>query len=234
MSRSELSSAPPATASNPRLKGNLGTLGLLLSMLAFQAPLISVGAYQPFIIGGGIGGAAPLMSVFTILVMLAFAVGLVAMARRMEKPGALYTYITVGLGRIPGLGGGVVALVSYLVLGLANLIVSGITLTELVHGTFHGPEVPWWVCSLVLWALVSTLSLFNIDVSTKVLGVALLLEVAVVVIWDAAVFINGGPEGRGLDIAGSFHADRLGFALLWGMAGLRRLRSHPGVPVRSP
>jgi amino acid transporter len=217
------SSSPPQGAttaeSGARLQGNLGTFGLLFMTLAFQAPLISVAAYLPFVIGGGLGAASPVGSVFVIVVMLAFSVGLVAMARRMEKPGGLYTYIGVGLGRAAGLGGGFLALASYLLLAIANIVVSGITVAELVHVTLSMENLPWWVCSLVLWIVVSTLTLFNIDLSGKVLGVALLLEVAVVLIWEAAVLVNGGPEGRGLDVAGYFHTDKLGFALLWGMSG---------------
>jgi amino acid transporter len=216
-------SSPPqgstaATASGTHLQGNLGTIGLLFMTLAFQAPLISVAAFLPFVLGGGLGAAFPVGSVFVIAVMLLFSVGLVAMAKRMEKPGGLYTYISVGLGRATGLGGGFLALASYLLLGINNAIVSGIAVSALLEGTL-GLDAPWWACTLGLWALVSVLTLFNIDVSGKVLGVALCLEVVIVLVWDAVVLINGGPEGRGLDIPAYFSVGKLGFALLWGMAG---------------
>ncbi|WP_459986698.1 APC family permease, partial [Nocardioides sp. AN3] len=37
--------------------------------------------------------------------------------------------------------------------------------------------------------------LFNVEVSAKVLGVAMLCEIAVIAIWDARVFWEGGPDG---------------------------------------
>ncbi|MEU9823256.1 hypothetical protein ACIGG9_28570 [Pseudonocardia alni] len=187
--------------------------------LAFQAPLISVAAFLPFVIGGGLGGASPLGSLFSIVVMLVFSVGLVAMARRMAKPGGLYTYVGVGLGGPAGLGSGFLALLCYLLLSSSNVIVSGLSVTELLSTMFGIEGVPWWACGLVLWALVSALTMLNIEVSGRVLGVALVLEVLVVLVWEAVVFVDGGPEGRGLDILGYLDPAEFGFALLWGMSG---------------
>jgi amino acid transporter len=210
---------PPAEPSS-RLKGNLGTGGLLLTALALNAPLAMMAGFLPIGIGLGLGAATPLVFLAVMVLVLVFAVGLVTMARHMRQPGAYYTYISAGLGRIPGLGAGFVALTGYLLLGGGSYVLSAVLADNLVHGFLHGPSLPWWLWSVTMWALVTGLSLFNIDVSTKVLGVFLCVEVAIVLIWDARVLSSGGPNGLGIDVTAQLGSGSPGIALLFGVASL--------------
>lgn len=219
-SPSPLDQARPPAEPSPRLKGNLGTGGLLLTALALNAPLAMMAGFLPVQIGLGLGAATPLVFLVVMVLVLVFAVGLVTMARHMRQPGAYYTYITAGLGRVPGLGAGFLALTGYLLLGGGSYVLSAILADNLVHGFLHGPELPWWLWAVTLWGLVTGVSLFNIDVSTKVLGVFLCIEVAIVLIWDARVLANGGPQGLGLDVTAQLGSGSPGVALLFGVASL--------------
>lgn len=174
--------ATDANAATPHLEGRLGTVALLLLTLSYIAPLLAMGGYVPVIIGYGLGAATPLVFLLVMAVMLVFAVGLMAMARHMTKPGAFYTYITAGLGRIAGLGAGFAALTSYIATGAATYTLGGIVTDELVHGLLQGPALPWWSWAIVLWLVVSTLTLFNIELSARVLGVCLSVEVVIVLL----------------------------------------------------
>ncbi|GAA2882412.1 hypothetical protein GCM10020220_085890 [Nonomuraea rubra] len=58
-------------------------------------------ATVPIVISGGIE-PAPRGLLTIMALVLVFAVGLVAMARYMEKPGAFYTYIIAGLAAPSG------------------------------------------------------------------------------------------------------------------------------------
>jgi amino acid transporter len=184
----------------------------MFTALAFNAPLGVMAATVPIVIGGGIGGGTPLVYLAVLVLFLVFAVSLVTMAKHMKKPGAFYTYLTAGLGRSAGLGGGLVALVVYLGLGASTYI----TNEHLIRDVLNGPDIPWWVISLVAWAAISTLSLFNIDVSVRVLGIALALELVIVAVWSLFVVADGGPQGRGVDLTGQLTLGPLAFALLWG------------------
>ncbi|WP_158890844.1 APC family permease [Amycolatopsis anabasis] len=219
--------SPPAPFPEPsaRLEGNLGTGGLVLTALALNAPLALMAGFLPVEIGLGLGAATPVVYLVVMLLMLLFAVGVVTMARHLKQPGAFYTYITAGLGRMTGLGAGFVALTGYVLLGAGSYVFTGILTGELVHGFLHGPDLPWWVWAAVVWAVVSALSLFNIDVSTTVLGVFLCVEVVIVLLWDALVFGDGGPQGRGLDLTAQLGSGSVGTALLFGVASLAGFES---------
>ncbi|MGW0949213.1 APC family permease [Streptomyces sp. NPDC002623] len=217
-------SADTESADAPRLEGNLGTAGLVLTALAFNAPLAMMAAFIPLMIGMGIGAGTPLVYAAVAGLMLLFATGVVTMARHMDKPGAFYTYVTAGIGRVAGLGAGFVALFCYIVIAAGSFVLSGLMTSELVHA-LHGPGVPWWAWSIVSWSICSALSLFNIDISTRVLGVCLVIEVVIVSVWDVAVFADGGPQGLGLDFTAQLGTGSMGFALLWGVACLMGFES---------
>src|SRR3712207_2745967 len=61
-----------------------------------------------------------------------------------------------------------------------------------------GPDVPWYLWSLVVVALVGVLGYRHIDLSSRVLGVLLVGEVGIVLALVAAVVLTGGGEGLSL------------------------------------
>ncbi|MEU0403830.1 APC family permease [Streptomyces sp. NPDC006197] len=198
---------PPDTAAarvdadSAHLEGSLGTGGLLFTVLAFNAPIGIMSGFIPVVITMGVGGPTPLVYLGVMAMVLFFAAGLVTMAKHMSKPGAFYTYVTHALGRSMGLGAGFTALATYVVLASATYIFMGTVANTVSTGILHGPDLPWWAWTLIAWALVSALTLLNIDVSTRVLGVLLCVEVLVVLVWDLRVFFDGGPAGRGLELS---------------------------------
>ena len=208
-----------------KLEGHLGTGGLILTVLAFNAPIGVMAGLMPVVIAIGVGRTTPIAYLVTLVLMLFFAAGLVAMARHMAKPGAFYTYITHALGRTAGLGAGFGALATYVILGAGTYVFMGIIMNSVSTELLHGPSLPWWVWALAAWAVVSTLTLFNVDISTKVLGVLLVIEVTIVCIWDLRVFINGGPQGRGLDLTAQLGHGSWGLALLFTIACLTGFES---------
>ncbi|MFQ6226541.1 APC family permease [Nocardia sp. NPDC002869] len=225
-----MKSTPPSNADTPpalpghaaptaTIRGNLGVGGLILTALALNAPLAAMTGYVPLEIGLGLGSRSPLVYLAIMVLVLLFAVGLVAMAKRMEKPGAYYTYISCGLGPIPGLGAGFAAVTSAILLSVSAYIFCGMQISTLV-ANFGGPEIPWWAGGLATWVIATGVSMFNVDVSTKVLGVFLCLEVAIVVFWDLRVLFDGGPAGRALEMSGPVTSAAIGPALLFGLACL--------------
>ncbi|MBM7510811.1 amino acid transporter [Nocardioides cavernae] len=128
--------------------------------------------------------------------LMLFAVGFVAMARRLPRPGGFYAYISASLGKPLGLGASYVAVLGYLGLLLGTYLLGGAAADALVHGKFGGPELPWAFWAFFMWLFVSALGHFRIDLSAKVLGVLLCAELVVVVVFDVVVLARGGgPEG---------------------------------------
>lgn len=179
-----------------RLSGRMGITSLVLSVLAFSAPIVSVSGYIPFTIVFA-GQAAPLAFAAGTVLLAVFAAGYIAMTRALPTPGAFYAYITSGLGKAAGLGAAFLAIVSYLAILAGVYVFTGVTTNSLI-ASFGGPEAPWWLWSLASWVLVSSLGYFHVELSAKVLSVVMVLEVALVMIFNVVTLSKGGAEGLSL------------------------------------
>jgi amino acid transporter len=202
-----------------KLTGNLGVRDLVMTVLAYNAPLAVMAGYVPLVVGLGNGIGAPLTFLAMGALLMIFSVGLTAMARYMKSPGAFYAYIAAGIGRPAGLGGAFAAFTGYMTINIASYAYVGILTKSLVEGLLDGPALPWWVWGIVLWVVASGFSLFKIDLSAKVLGVAMAAEIVMVLIWTAVVFAKGGPHGipSPTTMIESFTSGSTSFALLFGV-----------------
>ena len=216
-------SAGPARA---ELRGNLGVISLVFTVIAFNGPMAILAGFIPVLVSAGNGLGTPLTFIALGALVLVFAVGLNAMASRMAQPGAFYTYISAGIGKPPGLAAGFLAIVAYVTLGAGTYALFALMCEHLLSSTFHvagGP--PWWVWALAGWAVGTALSLFNVDVSAKVLGIAALAEIALAIVWNFRIYLDGGPEGRVVDVAGSFFSGSLTLAMVLGIVSLTGFES---------
>ncbi|GAB3001379.1 APC family permease [Streptomyces pseudoechinosporeus] len=202
-----------------RLRGNLGIFHLFFSVMAWNAPLVIVVGVIPIMLVVGTGIGTPIAFITAGLIIGAFAVGFTRMARVLPNPGAFYSYITAGLGRAVGLGSGLMALVGYFCAYTGTFSFGGVVLNSLIHNTFHGPDLPWWVLGTLFWAAAGLLGYLRLDLSAKVLAVFLAGEVAVVVVYDVLVLAKGGASG--LSAApfetGNWFQGSFGIALLFGL-----------------
>ncbi|MGW1886254.1 APC family permease [Streptomyces sp. NPDC001970] len=183
----------------------LGTAGLLLSVLAASAPLMVVAGVMPTVFGVmGIVGQ-PLLYVILGVVLMLFSVGYAEMSRHVHNAGAFYAYIARGLGSTAGAGASFVALVAYSAMQVGIYGILGFEISGL-FATYLEITVAWWVPALAAAALVAALGWLKIDLNAKVLGVLLVVECALVVIFDVAAIAEPGSEGVTL---GAFNPETL-------------------------
>jgi amino acid transporter len=172
----------------------LGVPDLVFFIVAASAPLTAVAGGQAatYLVTGNKG--IPFLFLPLALVLGVFAVGYGAMSRHVADAGAFYTYVVRGLGRVPGVGSAFVALVSYnaMQIGIYGLfgVATGAFMADKIGITL---EWYWWC--LIGGAIVAVLGTLKIDLNARVLGVALILEVLVVAIFDFGVIASPGPEG---------------------------------------
>jgi len=203
-----------------KLTGQLGVTGIVLMVMAAAAPLTVIGGDGLLAIAEGPGPGAPLGFLIVGLLLLLFSVGFVTMTPFVSEAGAFFSYITRGLGERWGLGAAFVALVTYTAIQVGMYGYMGWALGDLIT-SYGGPELPWWIWAITTLVLVAYLGYRNIELSSKVLGVALVLEIAVVLVTDAAILVAGGHDG----ISGySFTSEAatsgpLGIAVLFAFAG---------------
>ncbi|MCX4702048.1 APC family permease [Streptomyces sp. NBC_01352] len=183
----------------------LGTGGLLLSVLAATAPLMVVAGVMPttFAVMGIVG--QPLLFVVLGVVLVLFGIGYAEMSRHVHNAGAFYAYISRGLGGTAGASAALVALVAYSALQVGIYGIFGFEVAGL-FATYADLEIAWWIPALAAALVVGALGRLKIDVNARVLGVLLIVEVALVVIFDVAAVADPGPQGLSLH---AFNPDTL-------------------------
>jgi amino acid transporter len=185
-------------------KNAIGAPGIVFMVLAFIAPMAAVVALTPLGIAFGNGGGFPGTILLAAIALLCFAVGYVQMSRHIVNAGAFYAYISRGLGRPLGIAAAGVAVLSYPAMLLS---VTG-SFGYLAQTTFEsqlGFSLPWYVWAFILLAVVGVLAYFEVELSAKVLGVALVLEMLIILIVDVAVVTQDGLGNFSLSVFSPSH-----------------------------
>lgn len=172
-SAAEVSAVSAALARN-----KLGVPKVSGIVLSSVAPLtVAAGVVTTAFAVTGLSGV-PVAFAAVALVLAVFAVGYTAMARHITNAGAFYGFLTRGLGRPIGVGGALVALVSYTLLQVGLYGGIGPAAAGYFADNF-GINAPWVVFALGAWALVAVLGQVGVSFGAWVLGVLLSLEVVV-------------------------------------------------------
>ncbi|HEY8581910.1 MAG TPA: APC family permease [Capillimicrobium sp.] len=197
----------------------LGVPDLVFFIVAASAPLTAVAGGQAatYLVTGNQG--IPFLFIPLALTLSLFAVGYAAMSRHVADAGAFYTYVTRGLGRIPGVGTAFVALVSYNAMQIGIYGLFGVATASFMSDKV-GITLDWWWWCLIGGAIIAVLGVLQVDLNAKVLAVLLILEVLVVAIFDFAILADPGPQGltgTGFDPGVAFDS-ALGAALVFCVA----------------
>ncbi|MDQ4504244.1 APC family permease [Sinomonas sp. ASV322] len=172
-------------------RNSLGVAGVVFLVLAAVAPLTGIVVIAA--LGVALGNGAGMVGAFVMVTvaLLLFAVGYARMSKEVVSAGGFYAYTVKGLGRPAGVAAGYVALLGY------NFFVAGAVGTsgffmQTIIASLTGWDVHWFVWSLVSVVAAFLLSRQGIDFSAKVLGVSLILEVSILLVFDFAVLFTSG------------------------------------------
>lgn len=194
----------------------MGVGELVMSVLAFSAPLTTVAGFIPVLLLFS-GSTGPAIYLMVTVLLLIFSVGFVAMGRSVPNPGGFYAFITAGLGRPAGLGAALLAAFGYMAIGFFGPSLFGVTLKAFLEPTFGFPVIEWYWYGLVMVGITTAFAYRRIDLSAKFLTIVMGLEIVAVVIFDVAAFLDGGPaDGGGAGFALPAVTDSgLGLAILF-------------------
>ena len=166
----------------------LGVSSVVFFAVAGAAPLtVIIGAITTVYAVVG-NTALPLVYLVVAGILSIFTVGFVAMSRHIVNSGAFYAYISHGLGRELGVAAAFVALPAYALMQIGLFGLFGVVSASIFAAL--GLSVPWVACALVAWALIAVLGMLWVDLSGKVLGVLLVAEIAVVLVYDLVMVAN--------------------------------------------
>jgi amino acid transporter len=207
----EATSAPaPAargvTGSNELARNALGLPQILFCIVTGSAPLAAMMFNDP-LSGLGIGISVPAAFMIATVSFTFFSVAYIEMARRVTTAGGIYSYTSYGFGRIIGLGTAVGIAAAYM---LFSVGVNGVTsyFAQTSIDDLTGFSMDWRIYSYILIALLFIITYFHIEWIARILGLFLLGELVILMIFSFAVVVKGGgPDGmvwQALNPAGIF------------------------------
>ncbi|HYX85262.1 MAG TPA: APC family permease [Gaiellales bacterium] len=172
--------------------GAVGLLGVLFLTVTGAAPISAMLFNTPLSVGYGNGIGTPAGFAFATLILTIFSVGYVAMSRKVTAAGGFYSFISHGLGRELGMASGLAMVVAYSVFEAS--LCGGFAYFAVAKLAQYGYHVSWYWPALFMVALISILAYFDVHISARVLGLALISEVAFLLIFDLVVFAQGGEN----------------------------------------
>jgi len=183
-------------------KHAVGLGGVLFLTLTGSAPISAMLFNVPIMVGYGQGVGAPAAFEFAAVVLVVFAVGYVAMARKKTTAGGFYSYISHGLGRELGIGTGYGSVVAYSVFeaslagGFAYFL--GLKLNQ------FGVNIAWPWLALGMVLIIAVLTYFDVRISSMLLAIGLISEIVILLIFDGYLFARGHVHAGGLNPVNAF------------------------------
>ncbi|PCF96982.1 APC family permease [Vreelandella nigrificans] len=184
----------PCESSPHQLKpASLGVADIVFFVVAAAAPLGATLGAAPVVFAIG-GAGAPGLYLIASVVLLLFAIGFAAMSRYVVSAGGFADIVSRGLGKKAGHMAAGVALLAYV------CMLSGVYGQFAAFGadfitSIFNVEVDWRAIAFAVAALVALFGYLNIDLSARVLGVIMILEVLILLLFDIAVLMQSDFEG---------------------------------------
>ena len=173
---------------NQNLTGEMSVSSLVLTVLAFSAPMVVVSGYMPLAISTA-GTGAPFAFILTTIVLFIFAVGYLAITKYLTKTGNFCAYISAGLGKKIGLGSAFISIFSYVALMGGVYLFIGMTFSEITNYFFQA-ETPWWMWSCISWIVVTSICHLNIEFSAKFMTTVMILEVLFIMVFNGSILFS--------------------------------------------
>ncbi len=184
--------------------GAVGLIGVLFLTVTGSAPISAMLFNTPISVGFGNGLGTPAGFIFAAVVLVIFGVGYVAMARKVTTAGGFYSFISHGLNRELGMASGMLMVSAYSVFEVS--LVGGFAYFAQLKLHHYGVNIQWYWCGFFMIALIAVLTYFDVRVSARILGVALLCEVIALLVFDGFIFTqaSGNVTGAALNPVNAF------------------------------
>ena len=183
------------TGSTELARNALGLPAILFCIVTGSAPLAAMMFNDP-LSGYGMGIAVPAGFWIATIAFTLFSVAYVEMARRVTTAGGIYSYMSYGFGRIVGMGTAVGITAAYMLFTAGvNGVTSYFAQTSILDLS-GGFDMDWRIYAFCFIALMFFITYFHVEVVAKILGIALIGELIILMIFAFAVVVQGGgPDG---------------------------------------
>jgi amino acid transporter len=183
------------TGSRELARNALGLPQILFCIVTGSAPLAAMMFNDP-LSGLGIGIAVPAAFWIATIAFTFFSVGYIEMARRVTTAGGIYSYMSYGFGRVIGLGAAVGIAAAYMLFAVGvNGVTTYFAQTSILDLS-GGFNMDWRIYAFCFIALMFFITYFHIESVAKFLGLCLVGELIILLIFSFAVVVKGGgPDG---------------------------------------
>jgi amino acid transporter len=181
-----------------KLKGSaVGLVGVLFLCVTGSAPLAVLLFNMPYVIPLGSEYGGPGAFFFATIVLTIFSVAYVEMCKKVRAAGGMYTFVSHGLGRELGFMAGFSLLVAYTL--FAGSLIGGFAKFTQLKLDQYSIGIPWIYLALFAVAMCVLLAYFEVEISAKVLGIALLGELGIILIFTFGTLLQGGNSGLSVE-----------------------------------
>jgi amino acid transporter len=170
----------------------VGLIGVLFLTVTGAAPISAMLFNVPIAVGFGNGIGAPASFLFATIILTIFSVGYAAMARKVTAVGGFYSFISHGLGRELGMAFAFASVVAYAVFEAS--LAGGFAYFANLKLAEFGMNVPWVWLAFIMTIGIAILSYFDVKVSAAILGVALICEVLILLVFDFSTLSAAGTS----------------------------------------
>lgn len=176
---------------NKLQSNSLGVFDVVFLVLAAVAPLTGIIVIACLGIALGNGGGMVGSFILVTIALLMFGVGYAEMSKKLIHAGGFYAFVLKGLGRPSAMAAALVAMLGYNFFVAGAVGTSGFYMAITVN-PWTGINIPWFG-----WSLISVVAAFictrqGIAFSAKILGLSLILEVLILLIFDFSVLFKNG------------------------------------------
>lgn len=170
--------------------GHLGAGAIIFFVVAAVAPMAALVGASPIVFSAQ-GATAPFVYLLAALLFAVFSIGYVAMSRHITNAGGFVAYIAQGLGARAATAAAALAILCYGTLQSALWSQFSVFAQSLIADKLGVNLPPWAILFVALFA-VTGLVMLGVDLSLKVLGILVALEIAAFVVLDVAIIVGGG------------------------------------------
>jgi amino acid transporter len=172
--------------------GAVGLIGVLFLTVTGAAPISAMLFNTPIAVGYGNGIGAPAGFWIAAVVLTIFGVAYVAMARKVTTAGGFYSFISHGLTRELGMSAGFAMVAAYSVFEVS--LVGGFAYFAQLKAASYGVHIQWYWFGFFMIALIAVLTFFDVKLSARLLGIALMCEVITLLVFDIVMFTQASSN----------------------------------------
>lgn len=181
-----------------------GTLALFAISASSPMTVLAGGIVATYAATGVI--AVPLSFLLLAAALGLFSLGFAAMVRDTPHAASFTALLTRGLGTTTGAVGSAVALLSYNAVQIGLYGLFGATSVAQTAGLPLLAALPWWSWAGLAWLVVTVLGVFHVQLSARIVGAVLCVELTVIVLFDVVGLGEPAAPGPGSTSMGAVTA----------------------------